>query len=125
MTQLHIWGDLRGRQGGLLPPDISAPVYHTIGAHYTSAKLTFLNCASVYPVMMGERASQARLLVKNPPANAGEVRDSGLTPDQEDPLEEGMAPIPNSFLTPQSWRIPLTGKPGGLQSMGSHRSRYD
>ena len=66
-----------------------------------------------------------RLLVKNPPANAGEVRDSGLTPDQEDPLEEGMAPIPNSFLTAQSWRIPLTEKPGGLQSMGSHRSRYD
>ena len=52
MTQLHIWGDLRGRQGGLLSPDISAPVYHTIGAHYTSAKLTLLNCGSVYPVMM-------------------------------------------------------------------------
>ena len=40
--------------------------------------------------MMGERASQVRLVVKNPPANAGDVRDAGLIPDQEDPLEEGM-----------------------------------
>ena len=31
-----------------------------------------------------------RLVVKNPPANAGDVRDAGLIPDQEDPLEEGM-----------------------------------
>ena len=27
-------------------------------------------------------------VIKNPPANAG---DTGLIPDQEDPLEEGMA----------------------------------
>jgi len=40
--------------------------------------------------MMGERASQVRLVVKNPPADAGDVRDAGLIPDQEDPLEEGM-----------------------------------
>ena len=31
------------------------------------------------------------LLVKNPPANAVDVRDTGLTPGWEDPLEEGMA----------------------------------
>ena len=30
------------------------------------------------------------LMIKNPPANAGNVRDSGLIPTQEDPLEEGM-----------------------------------
>ena len=29
-------------------------------------------------------------MVKNPPANAGNVRDSGLIPESEDPLEEGM-----------------------------------
>ena len=29
-------------------------------------------------------------MVKNPAANAGNVRDSGLIPTQEDPLEEGM-----------------------------------
>ena len=30
-------------------------------------------------------------MVKNPPANIGDVRDAGLTPGQEDPLEEGTA----------------------------------
>ena len=33
----------------------------------------------------------------------------------EDPLEEGMATYPRIL----AWRIPWTGEPGGLQSMGS------
>ena len=33
-------------------------------------------------------------MVKNPPANAGDVRDVGSTPGWEDPLEEEMAPTP-------------------------------
>ena len=37
---------------------------------------------------------------------------------QEDPLEEGMA-IHSSIL---AWRIPWTEEPGGLQSIGSHRT---
>ena len=36
-------------------------------------------------------AFQVVLVVKNPPANAGEVRDAGSIPGQEDPLEKGMA----------------------------------
>jgi len=36
---------------------------------------------------------------------------------QEEPLEKRMAPH-SSIL---SWRIPFTGEPGGLQSMGSQR----
>ena len=36
---------------------------------------------------------------------------------REDPLEEGMA-THSSVL---AWRIPGTGEPGGLPSMGSHR----
>ena len=28
-------------------------------------------------------------------------------------------------LSPDAWRIPGTGKPGGLQSMGSHRVGHD
>ena len=39
----------------------------------------------------------------------------------EDPLEEGMA-THSSIL---SWRIPGTGEPGGLPSMGLHRVRHD
>ena len=38
--------------------------------------------------------------------------------DQEDPLKEGMA-THSSIL---AWRIPWTGEPGGLQSMGLQES---
>ena len=58
-------------------------------------------------------------MVKNPPANAGSVRDARLIP--EDPLEEGMA-THSSVL---AWRIPWTEEPGRLRSMGSQRVRYD
>ena len=40
---------------------------------------------------------------------------------REDALEEGMA-THSSVL---AWEIPWTEKPGGLQSMGSHRVRHD
>ena len=36
-------------------------------------------------------------------------------------LEKEMAPDSRVL----AWRIPGTGKPGGLQSMGSHRVRHD
>ena len=39
----------------------------------------------------------------------------------EVPLEKGKA-IHLSIL---AWKIPWTGKPGGLQSMGSQRVRHD
>ena len=40
---------------------------------------------------------------------------------QEDPLEKGMATRSSEL----AWRIPQTGEPGGLQSMGSHRVGRD
>ena len=58
------------------------------------------------------------LVVKNPPANAGEVRDVGLIPD---PLEEDMATHSNIL----AWEIPWTEEPGRPQSMGSQRVRHD
>ena len=39
----------------------------------------------------------------------------------DDPLEKGMA-THSSIL---AWRMPWTEKPGGLQSMGSHRAGHD
>ena len=51
-------------------------------------------------------------MVKNPPANAGDIRDMGPSLGREDPLEEGMA-THSSIL---AWRIPLTEEPGGLHS---------
>ena len=56
--------------------------------------------------------------VKNLPAMQ---ETQGQSLDQEDPLEKGIA-IHSSIL---AWRIPQTEKPGGLQSMGSQRVRYD
>ena len=41
--------------------------------------------------------------------------------DWEDPLKEEMA-VHSSIL---AWEIPWTEEPVGLQSMGSHRIRYD
>ena len=54
-------------------------------------------------------------MVKNLSANAGDIRDVGLIPGSEDPLEEGMA-THSSIL---DWRIPWTEEPGRLQSIGS------
>ena len=54
------------------------------------------------------------LVVKNPPANAGDTRDVGLipgsgrSPGQEDPLEEGMA----THSSIPAWRISWTEEPG-------------
>ena len=44
-------------------------------------------------------AFQVALVVKNPHANAEDIRDAGLIPGQEDPLEEGVAnPLQYSCL---------------------------
>ena len=43
------------------------------------------------------------IVVKNPSANAGDIRDASSVPGLEDALEEGMA-IHSSIL---SWRIPM------------------
>ena len=57
-------------------------------------------------------------LAKNLPLSAG---DEGSIPGLEDPLKEEMA-THSSIL---AWRIPGTGEPGVLQSMGSQRVGYD
>ena len=58
--------------------------------------------------------SQVELAVKNLTTNAGDIRDLGQTPGQEDPQVEGMA-------THSSWRNLWTEEPSRLQSTGSHR----
>ena len=65
-------------------------------------------------------ASQVALVVKNPPANAGDVRDVGLVPGSEDPLEREITTL-SSIL---AWRIPWTEESGGLQSMGSQSQTW-
>ena len=49
-------------------------------------------------------------MVKNPPVNAGNARDLGLTLGQEDPLEKEMAT--HSCILAQ--KVPRTEEPGRL-----------
>ena len=51
-------------------------------------------------------------MVKNPPANAGDIRDVVQSLGQDDPLKEGMATHSSIFAS----RILWTEEPGGLQS---------
>ena len=62
------------------------------------------------------------LMLKNPPAHAGDVRDAVcIVRGWEDPLEEEMAT--HSSILP--WRIPWTEKPCRLQSMEEQRARHN
>ena len=61
------------------------------------------------------------LVVKNPNADSGDIRDVGSIPGSEDPLEEDMA-THSSIL---AWRIPQTDEPGRLQSIMSRRVGHD
>ena len=57
-------------------------------------------------------------MVKNLPA----IPETWVrSPDQEDPLEKGMA-AHSSIL---DWKIPWTEEPGGLQFMGLQRVEHD
>ena len=60
-------------------------------------------------------------VVKNPPANAGDLRDAGLIP--------GLGRSPGGGhgnpLSILAWRLPWTEEPGGLQSIGLHRVGHD
>ena len=61
-------------------------------------------------------------MVKNPLANEGEIRDTGLIPGSGRSLGGGCMATHTSIL---AWRIPWTEEPGGLQSVGSQRVRHD
>ena len=57
------------------------------------------------------------LVVKNPPANSGDVRDMGLIPGSGRSPGRGYGyPLQYSCL-----ENPMTEEPGELQSMGSQR----
>ena len=70
-----------------------------------------LNCT---PYLSKTGTFEVALVIKNLPANAGDVRDVGSIPGSEDPLEEGMA----THYSILAWRIPQTEDSGGLQPIG-------
>ena len=61
------------------------------------------------------------LVVKNPPANARDIRGAGLIPGSERSPGGGHA-THSIFL---AWRIPWIEEAGRLESMGSQRIRND
>ena len=63
-------------------------------------------------------------MVKNPPANAGNVRDAGSGPWVRNIPGSGRSPggEHGSIL---AWRIPWTEEPGGLLSIGLQRVEHD
>ena len=68
------------------------------------------------------RASQVVLMVKNPPANAGDIRDAGSI--------YGLGIIPwrrawQTTLVGSAWRIPWTDESSRIQSIGSQRVGHD
>ena len=66
-------------------------------------------------------ASQVALAVKNPHANAGDVRNVGSIPGLGRSPGGGQA----TYSSILAWRIPWTEEPGGLQSTGSQRVGCD
>ena len=58
------------------------------------------------------------LVVKNPPADTGDLRDACSIPGWGRSLDGGM-PTHSSILV---WKIPWTEVPGGLHSMGPERA---
>ena len=53
-------------------------------------------------------------MLKNPPSNAGDIRD-GKIPCQRD----------GNSLQYSAWRVPWIEEAGGLESMGSQRVRHN
>ena len=79
-------------------------------------------CQEFYQALRVPWASQVALVLKNLPANAGDVGDTQVPSlDWEGPLEKGMA-LHSSILP---WRITWTEEPGGLQSIRLHRAGHD
>ena len=60
-------------------------------------------------------------MIKNPPANTGDIRDMDSIPGSgRSPGGEGMA----THSSIPAWRIPWTEETGGLQSIGSQRAGH-
>ena len=62
------------------------------------------------------------LVVKNLPANSGDMTDMGLIPGSGGSPGGGHG---NLFPYSSAWRIPQKEESGGLWSMGSQRVRHD
>ena len=102
---------------GLSPKAVFTPIPHSGYPRAIQANMK----SSLWAIPVIKGSFPGGTVVKNPPANAGDKRDSGSIVGWEVPLEEEMA-THSSIL---AWRIPWTEDPGGLQSTGSQRVEHD
>ena len=70
---------------------------------------------------LGASWAQVVPAVKNPPVNAGDIRDKGSNPGLGRSPGGGHA-THSSIL---AWEVPWTDEPGGLQSIDSQRVGHD
>ena len=78
-------------------------------------------CISWISLIITNYSSQVVLVVKNPPANAGDPRDVGSIPELGSSLGGGHGT--HSIIL--AWRIPWTGKPGRLQFTVCQKVRHN
>ena len=93
-----------GKSGGYLLP---------AGPEWKQRLTVAVSCAERKVLLCG--ASQVARVVKNLPANAGDIRDAGSIPDWGSFLEEGM----DTHSRILARRAPWTEEPGWLQTMSS------
>ena len=85
------------------------------GSHHPFTWFFNPNMQNCYYIPQTPKASQVALVVKNPPDNGGDVRDTGLIPELgRFPGGRHGNPLPSIL----AWRIPWMEEPGGLQSIG-------
>ena len=91
---------------------------YLILTHQSQVETLTLQIKGNYP---GIGASQVTLVVKNPPANAGDITDAGLIP-RLGRYTGGGHGNPLHYIL--AWRTPWT-EPDRLQSIVSHRAEHD
>ena len=98
------------------------PHHHVLWRPAGDCPPTGITCFFYFLLLRAlERASQVAPAVKNPLANAGDVRDPDSIPRSGRSAGGGKSNHSNIL----AWRITWTEEPGGLQSMGSQRVRHN
>ena len=103
------------------PPPWGRPLAHPsgLGAENPHGIHCYLGWLTFGPALCWEKEGNGALVVKNPPANAGDWRDTGSIPGS------GRSPGGGHGHPLPAWRIQWTEEPGGLQSMRSQRVGHD
>ena len=97
MSSRDLWEFPAGRERNL-----QWGTFLLIRGFYSESVIVHSSVSRICVVVERAWASQMALVVKNPPANAGDIETWDRSLDWEDPLKKGMA-AHSSFLI---WRIP-------------------